>query len=88
MPAFMDRFIHHYNHEHLHTGIGLHPPTSTTDCRSEKPPASRDSGHARAAHPTRFGGPTGMPKPPDPNRGLDQPTPQDTEADRNPQPPN
>ena len=62
--TFMDRFIHHYNHEHLHTGIGLHTPADVhyglAAAKSHRRAATLAT--ARAAHPTRFGGPTGMPK--------------------------
>ena len=37
--TFIDEFTQHYNHDHHHTGIGLHtPPTSTT--ASPRPPTN------------------------------------------------
>ena len=54
--VFMTRFVEAYNHEHHHTGIGLHTPAdvhyghvhAVTATRSEALAA------ARAAHPERF----------------------------------
>jgi transposase InsO family protein len=54
--AFLDEFVQHYNHEHRHTGIGLHTPAdvhyglaeATTDRRVQALAV------ARAANPSRF----------------------------------
>jgi putative transposase len=54
--VFMDAFVHAYNHEHHHTGIGLHTPADVhyghaTTIAAERSAALAD---ARAAHPERF----------------------------------
>jgi putative transposase len=54
--SFLDEFVQHYNHEHRHTGIGLHTPAdvhyglaeATTDRRVQALAA------ARTANPSRF----------------------------------
>ena len=75
--AFMDEFVDCYNHDHHHTGIGLHTPAdvhyglaaTVADRRAVDPgrrPAPR--------HPERF---TSSQRPQDPRparRRLDQPT--------------
>lgn len=53
---FMDDFAHWYNHEHRHTGIGLHTPANVhfglaTDKAAERCAVLTD---ARARHPHRF----------------------------------
>jgi putative transposase len=54
---FMDSFTHWYNHEHRHTGIGLHTPADVhfglaTDKAADRRAVLTD---ARARHPQRFG---------------------------------
>jgi putative transposase len=54
---FMDTFTNWYNHEHRHTGIGLHTPADVhfglaTDKAAERRCVLAD---ARARHPHRFG---------------------------------
>ena len=53
---FMDEFVQTYNHEHHHSGIGLH---TAADVHYGLAPAkdtarSQVLAHARAAHPERF----------------------------------
>jgi putative transposase len=55
--AFMDEFTQYYNHEHHHTGVGLH---TAADVRYGLTPAVDQRRHdaltaARAANPERFG---------------------------------
>lgn len=53
---FIDRFVHAYNHEHHHTGIGLHTPANVhyghTSAVAEQRTAALAT--ARHAHPERF----------------------------------
>jgi len=54
---FMDTFTNWYNHEHRHTGIGLHTPADVhfglaTDKAADRRCVLTD---ARARHPHRFG---------------------------------
>ena len=54
---FMDRFVSAYNHEHHHTGIGLHTPADvhyghTTAVNGQR---SAALAAARETHPERFG---------------------------------
>ncbi|NNH76090.1 IS3 family transposase [Nocardia uniformis] len=61
---FMDRFVDWYNHDHRHTGIGLHTPAEVFYDLA----AARDTDRratlaaARARNPHRFGGITAAPK--------------------------
>jgi hypothetical protein len=53
----MDNFTNWYNHEHRHTGIGLHTPADVhfglaTDKAADRRTVLTD---ARARHPHRFG---------------------------------
>lgn len=54
--AFMDRFVTAYNHEHHHTGIGLHTPADVHYGHAITVAAHRSDAlaAARAAHPARF----------------------------------
>ena len=66
---FMDTFTNWYNHEHRHTGIGLHTPADVHFGLATDIAAGRRTvlTQARARHPHRFGT-TGAPKildPPD-----------------------
>jgi transposase InsO family protein len=58
--AFLDEFIQYYNHEHHHTGIGLHTPADVhyglTDDIDRHRHAALTA--ARAANPERFSGAT------------------------------
>lgn len=55
--AFMDRFNHAYNHEHHHTGIGLHTPADVHYGHAKTVTAHRSTAlaAARLANPERFG---------------------------------
>ena len=61
--AWMNRFTHWYNHEHRHSGIGLHTPASvhdgTADHIRDKRQLVLDAAYAK--HPERF---TRRPRPP------------------------
>ena len=61
---FMDEFTHWYNHEHRHTGIGLHTPADVHFGLAAATAAGRRTvlAQARARHPHRFGGITTAPK--------------------------
>jgi transposase InsO family protein len=61
---FMDTFTHWYNHEHRHTGIGLHTPADVHFGLATAKAADRRTvlAEARARHPHRFGGITTAPK--------------------------
>src|ERR1700677_296515 len=54
---FMDTFTDWYNHEHRHTGIGLHTPADVHFGLATDKAADRRTvlTHARARHPHRFG---------------------------------
>jgi putative transposase len=54
--AFMDGFVHAYNHEHHHTGIGLHTPADVHYGHANTVNTQRSAAltAARAAHPERF----------------------------------
>ncbi|WP_442972832.1 IS3 family transposase [Rhodococcus sp. G-MC3] len=54
---FMDTFTDWYNHEHRHTGIGLHTPADVHYGLAARKAAERRAvlDAARAAHPHRFG---------------------------------
>ena len=58
---FMDTFTNWYNHEHRHTGIGLHTPADVHFGLATDKTANRRTVQARARHPHRFGT-TGAPK--------------------------
>lgn len=55
--GFMDRFVHTYNHEHHHTGIGLHTPADVHYGHAKTVAEQRSAAlaAARLAHPERFG---------------------------------
>jgi transposase InsO family protein len=61
---FMDEFAHWYNHEHRHTGIGLHTPADVHFGLAAAKAVDRRTvlAEARAGHPHRFGGITTAPK--------------------------
>jgi hypothetical protein len=52
----MDSFTHWYNHEHRHTGIGLHTPADVHYGLAADKAADRQAvlTQARARHPHRF----------------------------------
>ncbi len=54
--AFMNRFATAYNHEHHHTGIGLHTPADVHYGHARNVSATRSAAlaAARLAHPERF----------------------------------
>ena len=54
---FMDTFTHWYNHEHRHTGIGLHTPADVHFGLATDKAVDRRTvlAQARARHPHRFG---------------------------------
>lgn len=62
--AFMDEFRDHYNHEHHHTGLGLHTPAEVHYGLAAAKAADRAHvlNTARAAHPERFSTPDAVPK--------------------------
>jgi hypothetical protein len=61
---FMDEFTQWYNHEHRHTGIGLHTPADVHFGLAAAKAADRRVvlAEARARHPHRFRGITTAPK--------------------------
>jgi putative transposase len=63
---FTGEFFDWYNHEHRHSGIGLHTPASVHFGTSEQIQQQRAHtlAQAYAAHPARFV--TGAPEPPTP----------------------
>jgi transposase InsO family protein len=75
--AFCDRFFANYNHEHRHSGIGMHTPASvhfgTAFEVRERRQATLDRAHAQ--HPERF---NRRPQPPclPEQAWINQPTPQ------------
>lgn len=54
--AFMDQFVDAYNHEHHHTGIGLHTPADVHYGHATAVAVQRSAAlaEARARHPERF----------------------------------
>ena len=60
----MDTFTQWYNHEHRHTGIGLHTPADVHFGLAAAKAADRRTvlAEARVRHPPRFGGITTAPK--------------------------
>ena len=62
--SWMRQFVHWYNHEHCHSGIGLLPPAVVHRGAASAAVAARQQvlADAYAAHPERFG--RGMPSPP------------------------
>lgn len=65
--AFVDQFFAYYNHEHCHSGIGLHTPADVHFRRADAVRAQRqlvlDAAHA--AHPERFRRPPIAPRVPE-----------------------
>jgi putative transposase len=61
---FLDEFTQWYNHEHRHTGIGLHTPADVHFGLAAATAANRRIvlAQAHARHPHRFGGTTTAPK--------------------------
>jgi putative transposase len=57
---FMDQFVGWYNHEHRHSGIGLHTPADVFYGLAEEKDAHRRAvlADARTRHPHRFAGNT------------------------------
>lgn len=62
--AFMDEFRDRYNHEHHHSGLGLHTPAEVHYGLAAAKAADRADvlNTARAAHPERFSTPDAVPK--------------------------
>lgn len=54
--AFIDRFVHAYNHEHHHSGIGLHTPADVHYGHAKTVAEQRSAtlATARRMHPERF----------------------------------
>jgi putative transposase len=54
--TFLDEFVQHYNHEHHHTGIGLHTPADVHYCLAEAVTERhvQTLAQARADNPQRF----------------------------------
>jgi putative transposase len=61
--AFMDTFAQYYNHEHQHTGLGLHTPADVHYGHAPDMAVARQTvlADAHTRHPHRFG-PTAAPK--------------------------
>lgn len=83
---FMAEFVHAYNHEHHHTGIGLHTPADVHYWHARAVARQRSAalGQARAAHPERFAGKTdpkilALPENAWINKPPDDPTEQETD---------
>ena len=82
--AFCEAFFGYYNHEHRHSGIGLHTPASVhhgtaTEIRAQRQ-ATLDAAHA--THPERFGNRRPIaPKLPE-AAWINQPSPQARHTDR------
>jgi hypothetical protein len=78
--AFCGRFFMAYNHEHRHSGIGMHTPASVHFGTAQQIRAQRQDtlNRAYAEHPERF---TRRPRPPQLpkvawiNQPVDQPQP-------------
>lgn len=64
---FIDDFFDHYNHEHRHSGIGLHTPADVHQGRAAAIRAARQTvlDAAYAAHPDRFRQPPRAPRIPE-----------------------
>ncbi len=54
--AFLDRFVQWYNHDHRHTGLGLHTPADVHYGLTAAKATDREAvlATARSAHPERF----------------------------------
>ena len=65
--AFVDSFFGHYNHEHRHSGIGLHTPSDVHLGRADAVRAQRQLvlDAAYEAHPERFRRPPSAPRIPE-----------------------
>jgi putative transposase len=65
--AFVDAFFAHYNHEHRHSGIGLHTPADVHMGRADTVRARRQVvlDAAYRAHPERFRRPPSAPRIPE-----------------------
>lgn len=65
--AFCDWFFHHYNHQHRHSGIGLHTPADVHHGRANQVRAARQVvlDAAYTAHPERFRQPPSAPRIPE-----------------------
>jgi putative transposase len=74
--GFMDRFVTAYNHQHHHTGIGLHTPADVHygHTRALDDQRSAALAAARNAHPERFGTGPGPQDPRAASRRMGQPT--------------
>lgn len=77
--AWMDEFMNYYNHEHRHSGIGLHTPASVHFGTAADIDRLREATLAKAhhEHPERF---TKRPKPPQIPEQVWINQPQDTET--------
>lgn len=65
--AFLDEFFEHYNHQHRHSGIGLHTPADVHNGRANAVRAQRQAvlDAAYTAHPGRFRKPPCAPRIPE-----------------------
>jgi putative transposase len=65
--AFCDQFFHHYNHQHRHSGIGLHTPADLHYGRAHEIRAQRQAvlDAAYQARPDRFRRPPNPPRIPE-----------------------
>jgi transposase InsO family protein len=78
--AFCDRFFTAYNHEHRHSGIGMHTPASVHFDTATEVRACRQAtlDRARAQHPERFNRRPRPPRLPE-QVWINQPVPQPTQ---------
>jgi hypothetical protein len=81
--AFSRRFFQYYNHEHRHSGIGLHTPASVHDGSATTVRAER----ARVLHAAYTANPTRFRRAPTPPRlpeaaWINEPPQEDEEAER------
>ena len=73
--AFCDRFFTAYNHEHRHSGIGMHTPASVHFDTATRDPGAAVKRPSTAPTPSTPSGSTDRPRPPRLARaGVDQPT--------------
>jgi putative transposase len=65
--AFCDSYFPHHNHQHRHSGIGLHPPSDVHHGHAEEIRARRQAvlDAAYAARPERFRRPPSAPRIPE-----------------------
>jgi hypothetical protein len=73
--SFIDEFVQHYNHEHRHTGIGLHTPADVHYGLAQATSKPRESpGRGSGGDPAPIQQPPRPEDPPTPRNRLDQHT--------------